>query len=125
MFKPGQSGNPKGRPKRDPTAKAVLIREAWGRLTSRKPYLVTEALERGLGSSRSLGFLELGARVMKEIGQQEGQQAQVTIVVNSPLNAQALRPVTLIPLPAPQSHPAIPEVIDADMTLLEIETDKP
>jgi len=120
MFVKGHSGNPTGRPKRD-KSKIVLVREAWEQLTSKKPWLVAEALERGLTGGRPLGFLELGARVMKEIGQSEEKQSNITIVVNSTLNTRALRPATveLIPIPAPQAHPMLPETTDADITLLE------
>ncbi len=121
MFVKGKSGNPAGRPKKEPkVSKTTLIKEVWDELCQTKPWLVEEALERGLTGGRPLGFLELGARLNKEIGQQESQKAQVTIVVNSPLNAGTLRPIDITPSPlAIQAHPALPESTEVDVTLLE------
>ena len=121
MFVKGQSGNPAGRPKKDPAvSKTTLVKEAWDEICKTKPWMVKEALERGLEGARPLGFLELGARLNKEIGQQENQKAQVTIVVNSPLNAGTLRPIDVTPMPlAIQAHPALPESTEVDVTLLE------
>lgn len=123
-FEKGKSGNPGGLPKggvpKDKSRK-VLIKEAWDELCKAKPWLIKEALERGLTGGRPLGFLELGARVNKEVGSQEEQKANVTIVVQSPLNADSLKPVIEITVPpAPEAHPEVPEKpTEGNITLLE------
>lgn len=121
MFEAGKSGNPAGRPKKD-KSRLSSIKEAWEDLCSGKPYLIKEALERGLRGQRPLGFLELGARVMKEIGQAEEQKSAVTIVFNSSLNTSALRPVVAEPVRILETtaHPALSEAKEVDMSLLEI-----
>ena len=92
------------------TNKASL-REAWIEVVSKKPWLVKEAMERGLESGRPLGFLELGARLMKEIGAQEEQKTQIAIIFNGSLDAGKLRPgaeTTFVLPSASQSHPQLP-----------------
>lgn len=95
--------------------RSVLVREAWEALLKAKPWLVREALERGLSGGRPLGFLELGARLMKEIGQADEKSQKITIIVKSPLDAGALRPVVATVRELPQSHPELPAAPEAEI----------
>lgn len=123
MFVKGKSGNPSGRPKADKVAtksRAALVKEAWEKLTSKKPWIVQEALERGLTGGRPLGFLELGARVMKEIGQNEEQKTSVTIIMNSSLDPKALKPaVPEVHVIEDTAHPEVPAKTEVGLSLLE------
>ena len=82
------------------------LRRAYIELAKAKPWLVKEAFERGLRSTRPLGFLELAARLMKEIGTQESSSPQVAIVFNSPLDSSKLREgsstIRIFQAPAPK-----------------------
>jgi hypothetical protein len=101
-FEKGKSGNPKGRPKKNvDTAKASVLK-AFVELAARKPWLVREAIEKGLKGPRPLGYLELGARLLKEIGATEDTKTQVAIVFTSPLEMNKLREVQALPSPVPQ-----------------------
>lgn len=115
-FQKGKSGNAKGG--KDREARASL-KKAFVKLVNSKPWLVQEAMERGLTSSRPLGFLELGARLLKEIGGVEEQATQVAIVFNSPLDTSKLKGSgTAVRVIEATSHPQLPE---ANMELLEDE----
>lgn len=97
------------------------LRNAFVKLVAKKPWLVSEAFERGLLSSRPLGYLELGARLLKEVGQTSDQAPKVAIVFNSNgLNAQALRPLPGASSPAPALSARAPlGVLDVSVEALE------
>ena len=110
---------------RKPETNKASLREAWVEITSKKPWLVKEALEHGLASSRPLGYLELGARLMKEVGAQDEQKTQIAIIFNGTLDANKLKGSTVqvlngsaaIPVSAPPQlqfdteRQALPEVL--------------
>lgn len=92
-FEKGKSGNPAGRPKRDPSALAtgVSIRTALEHVVRRNPELVEEAIKRLLmGNRSSLGMLELAAKLNREL-QDEARTDRVAIVFTGTLNPDALR----------------------------------
>lgn len=74
--------------------KRSSLREAWIEVTKRKPWLVREAIERGLASKSPVTYLELGAKLMREIGAQESEKTQIAIVFNGPLDTSKLNPST-------------------------------
>jgi hypothetical protein len=76
--------------KSDKAARASL-RKAFIRLAAREPHLLVEAFKRGLLSGRPLGYLELGARLLKEIGSSEDASTKIAIVFQSPLDSGKLR----------------------------------
>lgn len=90
-FAKGQSGNKKGRPKRLPS-QAGSVKAAFDELIKEKPDLIREAFERGLEGKRSLGYLELGAKLGREIGNQGEGHQQIAIIFASPLDTAKLRP---------------------------------
>ena len=111
---------------RKPETNKASLREAWVEITSKKPWLVKEALEHGLASSRPLGYLELGARLMKEVGAQDEQKTQIAIIFNGSLDSNKLKGSTVhvlengqaaVPVSAPPQlqfdteRPALPEVL--------------
>ena len=77
--------------KRKESSEKASVRKAWIALVSQKPLMIQTALEKGLRSERPLGFLELGARLLKEVGVQEEQKTQIAIVFSSPLDSAKLR----------------------------------
>lgn len=93
-FKPGQSGNPAGRPKRDPnTPTDYSVREAIKRVVRSRPDLLEDTIERLLrGSRSSLGMLELAAKLNREL-QVEGEGNRIAIVFTGTLNPNALKQV--------------------------------
>jgi hypothetical protein len=105
------------------------LRRAFVKVASEQPWLLREAFERGLRSSRPLGYLELGARLLKEIGAQEGQAPKIAIVFNSSLQAGKLREgaetphmITATPVRAalPAASPA-EEVLDLGALLENVD----
>ena len=92
-FKKGISGNPGGRPKSALTNTTIAgpVHEAWQALIRKKPWLIKEAFQRGLEGKKASVYLELGAKLGREIGGDEENKNQVIIVMNSPLDAGALR----------------------------------
>ena len=117
-FTKGKSGNPQGRPKKNvDTAKASVLK-AFVELAARKPWLVREAIEKGLKGPRPLGYLELGARLLKEIGAQEDTKTQVAIVFTSPLDVGKLQEAQVFPAPVPQITSGTP-----DLSFLEEDAD--
>jgi len=71
--------------------KRSSVRKAWIKLNSRNPQLIEEALRRGLQSKTPIQYLELGSKLMKEVGAQEESAAKVVIVFNSPVDPNKLR----------------------------------
>lgn len=121
-FKPGQSGNTTGRPKKEPKQLEIedltkidrsSLKAAWVKITKRKPWLVEEAIERGLESARPIQYLELGAKLMREIGQDSDSKTQIAIVFNGPIDVGKLRGNTdnprILEVQAVQAHPQLPE----------------
>lgn len=92
-FRKGQSGNPLGRPRRN-RVNASTVKAAWDVLVKLRPELLQDAFERGLEGKKSLGFLELGAKLGGEIGNQGDGRQQIAIIFNSPLDTAKLRPGT-------------------------------
>lgn len=90
-FVPGQSGNPSGRPKgaKDHSPKTIL--EAFDQVIRENPELVMDAIRAGLESKRAFNFVELGAKMKKEIGSQEQQAAQIAIVFTGTLDPKMLQ----------------------------------
>ena len=84
-------GNPGGRLKKSlkPT-KSVSVRESFIKIIKQNPELVEDAFIRGLESSRSNSFIELGAKLLKEIGSDETTPA-VAIIFNSSLDPNKLK----------------------------------
>lgn len=75
---------------------ASSVRYAWKAVTALEPELVPDAIRRGLKSTSGsvrLGYLELGAKVMKEIGSGQEQGGGVAVIVVGPQaeNIQAYR----------------------------------
>jgi len=103
-FKPGQSGNPRGRPRGiQETRPRNSVRAAWNAVTDRYPKLVEDVIYEGLSRGRKQGrmpgrpldalpFVTLGARVNREIGADPGQVSRpVTIIVNTNVDPMKLR----------------------------------
>lgn len=67
-FKPGQPGGP-GRPKgsKDRVPRGS-IKAAFVEVIEADPSLISEAIRRGLQGRNALGYLDLGAKLLKEIG---------------------------------------------------------
>jgi hypothetical protein len=61
-------------------AEKASVRRALISLINQKPWLIREALERGLMSSRPLGYLDLAARLLKEINVQEQTTPKIAII---------------------------------------------
>lgn len=135
-FKPGQSGNTTGRPKKEPKQPKRLeiedltkidrssLKAAWVKVTKRKPWLVEEAIERGLESARPIQYLELGAKLMREIGQDSESKTQIAIVFNGPIDVGKLKGNTSTPhVLEVQAHPQLPagttEAETIEVSLLE------
>jgi hypothetical protein len=93
-FQPGKSGNPLGRPKRDPNAPTeVSVRRALERVVRSRPDLLEDAIERLLRGSRStLGMLELAAKLTRELGE-ESQATKIAIVFTGTLDPAKLKQV--------------------------------
>lgn len=87
-FLPGQSGNPNGAPDREDRAS---IKRAFIKILSAKPWLLETAIENGLTGRSPLGYLELAARLMKEIGVQGDSPPQIAIIFNSSLDSSKLK----------------------------------
>ena len=68
-FKPGRSGNPAGRPpgivEKSPRN---TVGAAFDEVLRSSPELMTDAIRRGLQGRNALGYLELWARIGKEVG---------------------------------------------------------
>lgn len=125
MFKKGASGNPGGRPK-SVTANTTAqgpVHKAWLDLVKKKPWLLKEALERGLEGKKASVYLELGAKLGREIGGDEENKNQVVIIMNSPLDAGSLRQgakqITVL-----ETQPLSAEIMamNEPLTALEAET---
>jgi len=102
-FKPGQSGNPKGRP---PGIKETLPRgafkAAYDRVLAKHPELLDTVIRAGLQGQpkarNAVPFLELGAKLGKEIGADaQGDTRPIVFNFHTNLNPMALAPK---PLPA-------------------------
>ena len=123
-FKPGQTGNAGGRPKKEGLSAETKasLRQAWIEVVNKKPYLVREAIERGLSGQRAINFLELGGKLMKEIGSQDEGKQQVVIMLNSSLDSSRLRAgmqtVKMIEVTPPQT-----ELSPVEAELLELTGD--
>jgi hypothetical protein len=104
------------------------LRRAFVKVASEQPWLLKEAFERGLRSSRPLGYLELGARLLKEIGAQDGAAPKIAIVFNSSLQAGKLREgaetpkmITATPVRALPSASPAEEVLDLGALLENVQ----
>jgi hypothetical protein len=104
-FEKGKSGNPKGGKTRE--QKASLLK-AFIDLAASQPWLIKEAFERGLKGSRPLGYLELGARLMKEIGSEQSTAPKIAIVFNSNLDTNKLKEGAAPPRLMQMTMPALP-----------------
>ena len=68
-------------------ARANSVKYGWIAVTRLEPHLVPDAIRMGLRSTSPtarLGYLELGAKVMKEIGTQAEQAGGVQVIVVGP-----------------------------------------
>jgi hypothetical protein len=112
-FKPGQSGNPKGRP---PGIKEALprgaFRAAYDRVLAKDPQLLDTVIRAGLKGQpkarNAVPFLELGAKLGKEIGA-DAEHDTRPVIFHFHTN---LNPMALAPKPLPQP-PVPPTVLDA------------
>jgi hypothetical protein len=113
-FKPGQSGNPKGRP---PGIKEALPRgafkAAYDRVLAKDPQLLDTVIRAGLKGQpkarNAVPFLELGAKLGKEIGGNAAEDSRPVIFhFHTNLNPLALSGAVLQQqrsLPAPAAVP--------------------
>src|SRR4030095_2785280 len=91
-FRPGQSGNPAGRPRgakdrvpRLGTSAATLLRHAMASAFEPDLSELSRTIQAGLRDPRrALGFLQLGARLNGEIGRRVAEPQQVSVVVVGP-----------------------------------------
>lgn len=106
------------------------LRRAFIKIASSQPWLIQDAFERGLRGSRPLGYLELGARLLKEIGTQENATPKIAIVFNSSLQAGQLRPGAEVPKMIAAAPRALPEstedaeVLDLNALLENLDAEK-
>jgi hypothetical protein len=94
---PGRGGRPRGSRDRVPRKLRSSVAAAWRQVTQADPRLLVEVLHAGLRSGKpreALGFLELGARLVREVGHAPlGQTAvRVIFVGRSPDGGPALDP---------------------------------
>lgn len=87
------------------------LKRAFIKVASSKPWLLTDAFERGLSSGRPLGYLDLAARLLKEIQANESTAPQIAIVFNGSLDATKLKDVQ--PVAALIQAPPEAEVVES------------
>jgi len=92
--------------------RASILR-AFVKVASKKPWLLTEAWERGLEGTKALAYLELGARLLKEIGRDESKAPpQVAIILSAGLDVKKLKQAKIIEASPAALSPA-PEVAES------------
>ena len=117
-FKPGQSGNPAGRPKRDSIDRAAMtsLRAALEKVCRDNPTLLADAIKRLLqGSRSSLGMLELAAKLNREL-QDEQQANKIAIVFTGNLDRDALRRADAKVIECPQDSKEPEQISDLSST---------
>jgi hypothetical protein len=118
-FKPGQSGNPAGRPKIDRSAPTeVSVRKALERVVRSRPDLLEDTIERLLIGRGALGMLELAAKLTREL-QDEGQVSRVAIVFTGTLNPNALKQVDAKVIECPAESKALEATKDLSLTTIQ------
>jgi len=119
-FKPGESGNPAGRPKQaDLEAVDLSVLRALRKVVRKNPYLIEEAIKRRLESRDNFGMIEMIAKLTKELGNQEEQRSQIAIIFNGgTLNPAALKQVDAKVIECPVES-KVPELVsDLSLTTL-------
>lgn len=123
-FKPGESGNPAGRPKQaDLEAVDLSILRALRKVVRKNPRLLEEAIQRRLESRDNFGMIEMIAKLTRELGNKEEERTQIAIVFNGGLDPNKLKGAQVVAISTGEETGESKKLLPSAQSNFEINTD--